>query len=122
MGLCNSPNIFQEKMNKLFNGLEYFRTYIDDLIIISNKSFEDYINKLDKLLSKLNQKGFKVSAEKSFFARNELEHLGFWIARQGIMPLPDKVEAIKDIAVPTTKKQLRSFIGLINYYRDMWQH
>ena len=38
------------------------------------------------------------------------------------MPLPDKVEAIKNIAVPTTKKQLRSFIGLINYYRDMWKH
>ena len=37
------------------------------------------------------------------------------------MPLPDKVEAIKNIAVPTTKKQLRSFIGLINYYRYMWQ-
>ena len=36
------------------------------------------------------------------------------------MPLPDKVQAIKNIAPPTTKKQLRSFIGLINYYRDMW--
>ena len=38
------------------------------------------------------------------------------------MPLPDKVQAIKNIAVPTTKKQLRSFIGIINYYRDMWIH
>ena len=38
------------------------------------------------------------------------------------MPLPDKVQAILNIAIPTTKKQLRSFIGIINYYRDMWQH
>ena len=38
------------------------------------------------------------------------------------MPLPDKVEAIKNIAVPITKKQLRSFIGLINNYRDLWKH
>ena len=38
------------------------------------------------------------------------------------MPLPDKVEAIKNITVPITKKQLQSFIGLINYYRDMWIH
>ena len=36
------------------------------------------------------------------------------------MPLPDKVQAIKNISVPKTKKQLRSFIGIINYYRDMW--
>ena len=39
-----------------------------------------------------------------------------------MMPLPDKVEAIKNIALPTTNKQLRSFVGPINYYRDMWQH
>ena len=103
MGLCYSPDIFQEKMNELFNGLKYVTTYIDDFFIISNKCFEYRINKLDKVLSKLNQKGFKVNAEKSFFARNELECLGFRITRQGIMPLPDKVEAIKHIAVPTTK-------------------
>ena len=41
------------------------------------------------------------------------------ITSEGMMPLPDKVEAIRNIAVPTTKKELRSFIGLIYYYRDM---
>ena len=122
MGLCNSPDIFQEKMNEFFNGLEYVRTYIGDLVIICNKSFEDHMSKLDKVQNKLNQKCFEVNAEKSFFAINELEYLGFGITRQDIMPLPDKVEAIKNIAVPITKKQLRSFIGLIIYYTDMWQH
>ena len=38
------------------------------------------------------------------------------------MPLPDKIQAIYFIAVPTNKKQLRSIIGIINYYRDMWKH
>ena len=76
MGLCNSPDIFQEKMNELFNGLEYVRTYIDDLLIISNDSLKDHVNKLDKVLTKLKEAGFKVNAEKSFFARNELEYLG----------------------------------------------
>ena len=59
VGLCNSSDIFQEKMNKLFNGLEYVKTNIDDFLIISNKSFEDHINKLNKVLSKLNQKGLR---------------------------------------------------------------
>ena len=44
------------------------------------------------------------------------------MTRQGIMCLSNKVEAIKNIPVPTTKKKLRSFIGLINYNRYMWQH
>ena len=89
-------------------------------MIISNKFLEGHINKLDKVPSKLKSAGFKVNAEKSVDSRNELEYLDFKISREGIMPLPDKVEAIKNIAVPTTKKQLQSFIGLINYCRDMW--
>ena len=64
--------------------------------------------------------GLKVNATKSFFGRTELEYLGFWISTTGIQPLPKKVEAIHNIKAPTTKKQLRSFIGIINYYRDMW--
>ena len=40
MGLCNSPDIFQEKMNELFVGLYYVRAYIDDLLIISNGTFD----------------------------------------------------------------------------------
>ena len=54
-----------------------------------------------------------------FIARDNLQYLSYKITRQGIMPLPDKVQLIKDIAVLTNKKQLRSFIGVINYYRDM---
>ena len=58
----------------------------------------------------------------SDFARDNLEYLGFKITRQGIMPLPDKVQAIEHIAVPNNKKQLRRFIGVIHYSRDMWKH
>ena len=71
-------------MYELFNGLDYVRTYIDDLLIISNKSLEDHSKKLDKALNKLQLAGFNVNAEKSFFAKNELGYLGFKISRQGI--------------------------------------
>ena len=55
--------------------------------------------------------GFKINADKSKFARGTLECVDFKIAEQGIMPLPDKVQAIEHIAIPTNKKQLTSFIG-----------
>ena len=76
IGLCNNPDLFQEKMNKLFNGLDYVRTCIDDLLINSNKYSDDHVIKLDKVVSKLKSAGFKVNIEKSFFAKNELEYLG----------------------------------------------
>ena len=71
MGLCNSPDIFQEKMNELFAGFEYVRAYIDDLLCISNGTYEDHLIKLDKILDKLKKAGFKVNAKKSFFCQKE---------------------------------------------------
>ena len=64
--LCSSPDIFQEIMNELFNSLDYFRTYISRLLIISNKALEGHIKKLDKFLHKLKSTGFKANAKKPF--------------------------------------------------------
>jgi hypothetical protein len=120
MGLSNSPDVFQEKMNDLFHGMEQVRAYIDDLLVITKGSLEDHLEKLEAVLNKLRDAGFKVNAEKSFFCTGETEYLGYMITRDGIKPMPKKVHAIMKIAEPTTKKQLRGFIGIVNYYRDMW--
>ena len=74
---------------------------------------------MDKVLTKLKNTGLKVNAKKSFFGRPELEYLGYWITREGVQPLPKKVDAIQQIKEPTNRKELRSFIGMVNYYRDM---
>ena len=120
MGLCNSPDIFQERMSSLMQGLEYVRTYIDDLLVITKGSYEDHLNKLETVMDKLSEAGLKVNANKSFFDKSELEYLGFWLTREGIKPLAKKVEAMLNIATPQTKKELRHFIGMLNYYMDMW--
>ena len=66
MGSCNSPDIIQEKMNKLLNGLEYVKAYIDDHLIISNSSFQDHLNILKVVLKKIKAAGFKINAENPF--------------------------------------------------------
>ena len=93
MGLCNSPDIFQEKMNELMSDLECIRAYIDDLLVITSASFEDHLNKLEEVLKRLQKAGLKVNAKKSFFGRAELEYLGYWITRNGVKPMPQKVDA-----------------------------
>jgi RNase H-like domain found in reverse transcriptase/Reverse transcriptase (RNA-dependent DNA polymerase) len=122
MGLCNSPDIFQEKISELMQELEYVRAYIDDmLIIITNDSFEDHMKKLQLVLLRLlDEAGLKINATKSFFARSELEYLRYWITRHGIQPTTSKVQAIRNIAIPKNRKELRRLIGMVNYYRDMW--
>ena len=95
MGLCNSPDIFQEKMNELFAGFDYVHAYIDDLLIITKGSFEEHLKHLDNVLEKIERAGLKINANKLCFAAHELEYLGYWISRDGIQPFAAKVEAIK---------------------------
>ena len=120
MGLCNGPDVFQEKMSTLFADLEYVRTYIDDLLVITKGDLNDHLEKLDIVLNKLKQAGLKINANKSFFCQHELEYLGYWLTCDSIKPLPNKVRAIEAISTPTNKKELRSFIGMVNYYRNSW--
>jgi hypothetical protein len=68
MGLCNSPDIFQEKMSDLMIGLDFVRAYIDDLLSITNGTYEDHLEKLKLIFKRLRQAGLKVNAAKSFFA------------------------------------------------------
>ena len=93
MGLCNSPDIFQEKMSELFDGLDFVRTHIDDLLTLTKGTFEDHLEKLERVLFRLKESGLKVNAKKSFFAKTKLKYLGHWITRDGIKPLPDKAKA-----------------------------
>ena len=112
MGLCNSANMFQEKMGNIFADLEFVRACIDDLLVIAKGDWNTHLKRLDEVLQHLGDAGLKVNAQKLFFGRTELEHLGFWITQDGVQPLPKKVEAIKNIAMPKNKKDIRSFVGI----------
>ena len=112
MGLCNSPDIFQEKMSELMYGLENVRAYIDDLLVISTGIYSEHLTEVEKVLARLRDAGLKVNAGKSSFAQGELEYLGYWITREGMQPQPKKVQAMLNIKPPTNKTQLRSFIGM----------
>ena len=113
MGLCNSPDIFQEKMGTLMHDLEYVRAYIDDLLILTSGDLDDHLTKLEEVFRRIREAGLKVNANKSFFARGELEYLGYWITRKGIQPVTKKIDAIHNIAPPKNRKELRRFIGLV---------
>ena len=76
MGLCNSPDIFQEKMSTLMEELNFVRTYIDDLLVITKSDFNDHLEKLDQVLQRISQAGLKINAVKSAFCQTQLEYLG----------------------------------------------
>ena len=120
MGVCNSPDLFQEHMSELMARLEFVRVCIDDILCLTKGDFDDHLQKLEQIFMRIQDANLRINAEKSFFAKPEAEHSGFHTNRQGIMPTAKKVEAIQAIQPPKTRKELRIHIGIVNCHRDMW--
>ena len=107
MGISGAPDIFQEKVSELFQGLEFVRAYLDDILVISKGGWKEHLEHLEKTLQRLAEAGLKVNANKSFFGREETEYLGYWVSKNGVRPLNKKVEAIRNLAPPKNRKQVR---------------
>ena len=113
-GMKQAPAKFQELASLVIEGLENNTfVYLDDFLVFSESEQEH----LEKLFSRLQLFGLHVNEKKCVLGANELDFLGFHISADGVTPLVDKVEALKKLSSPTTIKELRSFLGAINFYR-----
>ena len=121
MGVAGAPDILQEKMSDLMRILEYVRTYLDDLLVITKGTFGDHMVKTEAVSKRLKTAKLRVNAPKCGFALHEIEYLGYLLTREGIKPQPEKVSAVLAILPPKNVKEVRSFLGIVQYYRDIWR-
>ena len=117
-GLTNAPSTFQQCMDATLEGLlgDGVADYLDDIIIYSEE-WQEHLRKLRLVFDRLLQHQFKVKLKKCEFGKLETTYLGHTLKGGQIAVQDDKVQAVSELAVPTTIRQLRSFLGACNYYR-----
>ncbi len=93
---------------------------MDDLLIITRRTLDKHLQKMETVLTRLRDAGLKVNAAKSSFCAHEIEYLGYLLTREGIKPQPKKVQEILTLNPPNNVKDLRHFLEMVQYYRDMW--
>jgi hypothetical protein len=120
MGFGGSANIFQAQKMDLMASLEFVQAYMDDLLIITRGILDEHLQKMETVLTRLRDAGLKVNTAKSLFYAHEIEYLGCILTREGIKPQPKKGQAILALNLPNNVKELRHFLGMVQYYRDMW--
>ena len=120
MGVCIAPYIFQEQMSALMDDLDFFRVYLENVLIITSGSFEENLAKVEEVMKQLQLDRLKCKIDKCKSAVPKKEYLGYIITREGIKLDPKKSEAIINIERPKDKKQPRKFLGMSQYYRDLW--
>ena len=117
-GLSNAPATFQRLMNSTMSDFIFsiLLVYLDDLLVYSS-DFEKHIAALEAVLDRLQQVGVKLNPEKCDFAQDHVHFLGHVVSAKGVATDPGKISAIEKWQVPSTVKEVRSFLGLASYYR-----
>ncbi|GFU05895.1 retrovirus-related Pol polyprotein from transposon 17.6 [Trichonephila clavipes] len=116
-GLAGASGTFQREMNRILKShSEYAQAYMDDVVIFS-KTFEEHLVHLELVLAELEKLGFSVKLDKCSFVVKRIKYLGHTIGGDKHGPDEDKILAIKRLIRPTTKKEVRSVLGLMGFYR-----
>ena len=117
-GLTNSPVTFMRTMHDVLRPYLFKSciVYVDDIIVFS-RDMKEHLRHLRQVFQCLNKAGLKLKPSKCRFAAVEVKYLGHILSREGIRPNPEKTAIIDSFPTPTDVKQVRSFLGLANYYK-----
>lgn len=120
-GLRNAGQTFQRFADEMTRGLDFCYCYLDDFLVFS-KNEDQHEDHLRQLFTRMKLYGMVINTSKCVFGVPEVTFLGYHISALGTKPLEEKVQAIKNFPAPTTVKQLRRFLGMINFYRRFIPH
>ena len=117
-GIAAAPGTFQKLMTMVLGELIWKEAvvYLDDILIFA-KTKDEHLKRIDNVLYKIREAGLKVNPEKCIFMKEETKFLGHIINSEGIQTDQSKLDAIKNFERPKCLKNLRSFLGICNYYR-----
>ncbi|EIE75994.1 hypothetical protein RO3G_00698 [Rhizopus delemar RA 99-880] len=118
-GLSNSGPAFQKMMNTVLADYidKFVMVYLDDILVFTNGNEEQHKQHVRMVLRKLDEAKLIINKNKCLFNQKELTFLGYNISEKGILPAPQKIEAIKSWPVPINVQQVRQFMGLAQHYR-----
>ena len=117
--ITEAPDIATEIMHDTFADMNDVEFYMDDIGCFSD-SWKEHLQLLKIVLQRLQSVGFTINPLKCEWAVEETDFLGHWLTPTGIKPWKKKIDAVLRLKPPGNIKELRAFLRMVNYYRDMW--
>ncbi|KAL1447396.1 hypothetical protein WDU94_003624 [Cyamophila willieti] len=114
-GVKVAPGIWQKFMDSMLCEMDGVACFFDD-IIIQGSTYEECFVRLSSVLKKLREHKLSLTKEKCVFFKSSISYLGHVINEHGLLKSNDKIKAIQDAPSPRNQKEVKSFLGLLNYY------
>lgn len=115
-GFKPATAIFQREVERVFQGCSYTANLLDDLIV-TGKTTKEHIGNVKEVLKRCREAGFKLNKDKCEFFKPSVKYLGHIIDKDGLRTDPNKVLAILNVPIPSSITEVKSFLGMVNYYR-----
>ena len=116
-GLRCASETYQRTMNKILEpNRDFANAFIDD-VAVHSADWESHLEHLDSTLKRIKDSGLTLRILKCKFAQNKVKYLGHVIGGNSHTPDPEKLQAVNNLIFPKTKRQMKSLIGLVSYYR-----
>lgn len=106
-GMRNCPATFQRLMNNILQGMK----------VIFSSDWKEHLDQVTKVLCRLREANLTVKLAKSTFVGTTVTYLGHQVGHGSVRPKAANVAAVLDYPVPTTRRELRRFFGMVGYYR-----
>lgn len=117
-GLKNAGSTFQRYMDTILANVPNIFIYLDDILVASNDEVE-HTSDLHNVLSILAKNNLRITPSKCEFFKTSITFLGYEVSAAGIRPPSDRVDAIKEFSLPQNTTELRRFMGMLNFFRQM---
>ena len=114
-GVSSAPSIFQATMDQILQGISNTICYLDDILVMG-KNMTEHLKTLEEVLQRLQNHGLRVRSKKCHFLQQSVEYLGHKIDSSGIDPTSAKIKAMVEAPTPKNLSELKSYLGLLNYY------
>ena len=117
-GLMNSPHAFSMVVSEVLRGINwrFAQVYVDDILVYSS-DFDQHLKHLQEIFDRLRTANLRLKMSKCHFAAKEVKYLGHKFSRQGITVDEEKIASVISYPRPKTQREVRSYLGLCNYYR-----
>eukprot|EP00957_Ditylum_brightwellii_P111229 8481700-Ditylum_brightwellii.AAC.1 len=121
-GLKTSSDIFQSRMDIIFQLFEDVMVYVDNIILYTKGSFKHHCKRIQAVLEEIRAHNLHVHIKKTYLATPSIDCLGYHLHKKGISPQAGKIAPILAFKPPSNQKQVRSFSSFVNYYKKLWHH
>ncbi|XP_039438143.1 uncharacterized protein K02A2.6-like [Culex pipiens pallens] len=113
-GMSIASEVFQRELGKMLKGLEGVKHFIDDILVFG-RTREEHDRRLAALMKRIEECGLTVNKLKCQIGQTKVSFMGHLLSSDGILPMEEKVSAIKSFRRPESAEEIRSFLGLANY-------